>query len=286
MDAHANAHGVPMSINLSQHHHAIWPTRLPRELVLPDTSLWFNTEVSARRYPRKPAYIFLGRPLTYGELHEQALALAGWLQAKGVARGDRVIVFMQNCPQFAIAVQAILRADAVVVPVNPMNLTQELAHYVRDSGATLAFAAQELLPRLQPLLGQGLQQIVVATYSDYLRGPSAMAVPEFVAAPRAPLNDPRLMPWADALAAQLAPRAIEGGPDDLAVMPYTSGTTGHPKGCMHTHRSVMFNAAGVWSTANQGSVGLAVLPMFHVTGMQTHLHGALYNAATVVLLPR
>jgi fatty-acyl-CoA synthase len=231
--------------------------------------------------------IFYDTTLTFADFQRETEHLAGYLQQRlGVKRGDRVLLDMQNSPQFMIAYYAILRADAVVVPVNPMNLTQELAHYVRDSGATLAFAAQELLPRLQPLLGQGLQQIVVATYSDYLRGPSAIAVPEFVAAPRAPLNDPRLMPWADALAAQLEPRAIEGGPDDLAVMPYTSGTTGHPKGCMHTHRSVMFNAAGVWSTANQGSVGLAVLPMFHVTGMQTHLNGALYNAATVVLLPR
>ena len=101
-----------------------------------------------------------------------------------------------------------------------------------------------------------------------------------------PPNHKGLVAWADMLAAALAPRAIEAGPDDLAVMPYTSGTTGHPKGCMHTHRSVMFNAAGCWGTANQGSVGLAVLPLFHVTGMQTNMNGAIYNAATVVLLPR
>ena len=268
-------------------HLPFWPAHAPRHLWVPETHLYRNVEVSALRFARKPFVIFYDTTLTFADFQRETEHMAGYLQQRlGVKRGDRVLLDMQNSPQFMIAYYAILRADAVVVPVNPMNLTQELAHYVRDSGATLAFAAQELLPRLQPLLGQGLQQIVVATYSDYLRGPSAMAVPEFVAAPRAPLNDPRLMPWADALAAQLAPRAIEGGPDDLAVMPYTSGTTGHPKGCMHTHRSVMFNAAGVWSTANQGSVGLAVLPMFHVTGMQTHLNGALYNAATVVLLPR
>jgi fatty-acyl-CoA synthase len=139
---------------------------------------------------------------------------------------------------------------------------------------------------MQPLLAEGLQHIVVAAYSDYLRERTELPVPEFVAAPRVPLEHAGLVAWADVLAAQLAPRTIEAGPDDLAVMPYTSGTTGHPKGCMHTHRSVMFNAAGVWTTANQGSVGLAVLPLFHVTGMQTNMNGALYNAATVVLLPR
>jgi fatty-acyl-CoA synthase len=167
-----------------------------------------------------------------------------------------------------------------------MNLTQELRHYVSDSGAAVAFAAQELLPRMQPLLGEGLQHIVVATYSDHLEKPTDLTVPDFVAAPRAPLGDARTVAWSDALAAELTPGPIEAGPDDLAVMPYTSGTTGHPKGCMHTHRSTMFNTASVWGTANQGTVSLAVLPMFHVTGMQANLNAAIYNAATVVLLPR
>jgi len=203
-----------------------------------------------------------------------------------VKKGDRVLLYMQNSPQFMIAFYGILRADAVVVPVNPMNLTQELKHYVADSGARVAFAAQDLLARMAPLLGEGLEHIVVATYSDYLREPTDIPVPEFVAAPRAPLDQQGLVAWADVLAARLAPRGIEAGPDDLAVMPYTSGTTGHPKGCMHTHRSVMFNAASVWTGANQGSVGLAVLPLFHVTGMQSNMNAAIYNAATVVLLPR
>ena len=79
-------------------HAAAWPARLPHALVVPQSTLWFNLEVSARRYPDKPAYIFLGRTLSYAELHRQATALAGWLQARGVQRGDRVLVFMQNCP--------------------------------------------------------------------------------------------------------------------------------------------------------------------------------------------
>jgi fatty-acyl-CoA synthase len=93
---------------------------------------------------------------------------------------------------------------------------------------------------------------------------------------------------ADVLAAGLQPGPIEAGPDDLAVMPYTSGTTGHPKGCMHTHRSTMYNAVGggVWGQVNQGAVGLSVLPMFHVTGMQSGLNGTVFNGTTLVLLPR
>src|SRR5215510_991070 len=160
-----------MSINLAQPHHRIWPARLPRELVLPETSLWFNVEVTARRYPNKAAYLFCGRPLTYAQLHGQALALAGWLQAKGVARGDRVIVFMQNCPQFAIAVQAILRADAVVVPVNPMNKADEFGHYISDSGARIAITTADLAGIVaqadaQLAAAQRLRELLVTHFTD------------------------------------------------------------------------------------------------------------------------
>ncbi|HEY6355378.1 MAG TPA: AMP-binding protein, partial [Burkholderiaceae bacterium] len=256
---------------MSDLHLPFWPLQAPKHLWVPETHLYRNVEVSAMRFPRKPFVIFYDTQITYADFQRETEWVAGYLQQQlGVKKGDRVLLYMQNSPQFMIAFYAILRADAVVVPVNPMNLTQELSHYVRDSGAQVAFAAQDIAPRMQPLLGEGLQHIVVAAYSDYLREPTDITVPEFVAAPRAPLNHPGLVAWADVLAAELAPRAITGGPDDLAVMPYTSGTTGHPKGCMHTHRSVMFNAAGVWTASNQGSVGLAVLPMFHVTGMQAH----------------
>jgi fatty-acyl-CoA synthase len=268
-------------------HLPYWPAHVPRHLWVPETHLYRNVEVSAMRFPRKPFVIFYDTQITYADFQRETEWVAGYLQQQlGVTKGDRVLLYMQNSPQFMLAFYGILRADAVVVPVNPMNLTQELTHYVHDSGATVAFAAQDVLPRMQPLLGAGLERIVVATYSDYLRERTDIKVPEFVAAPQASLNHPGLVAWTDMLATRSAPRAIDGGPDDLAVMPYTSGTTGRPKGCMHTHRSVMFNAAGVWTGANQGSVGLAVLPMFHVTGMQAHLNGAIYNAATIVLLPR
>jgi fatty-acyl-CoA synthase len=112
-------------------HHAHWPRRLPRELAVPQTSLWFNLEVSRQRWPDRPAYILFGRELTYRQLFDQAEALAGWLRSRGLQRGDRVIVFMQNCPQFLLGYHAVLRANAVVVPVNPMNKADELDHYIQ-----------------------------------------------------------------------------------------------------------------------------------------------------------
>ena len=102
-------------------HAAVWPARLPRNLVLPETTLWFNLEVSARRYPHKAACLFFGRPLSFADLHAQALALAGWLQAQGVQKGDRVLLFMQNCPQYLVAFYAVQRDDAVVVPLHTLQ---------------------------------------------------------------------------------------------------------------------------------------------------------------------
>lgn len=278
---------------MSEPHDAVWPTHAPRHLWLPETHLYRNVEVSAMRFPDKPLAIFYETVVSYRRFQDESERLAGWLQQRcGVRRGDRVLLDMQNSPQFMLAFYAVLRADAVVVPINPMNLTEELRHYVTDSGAKVAFVAQELLPRMAPLLAPGqpghLDHLVVATYSDYLEAPTDLAVPDFVRAPRVPLTQPGAVAWADALAAGLRPGPLQGGPDDLAVMPYTSGTTGHPKGCMHTHRSTMFNtvAGGVWGQVNQGAVGLAVLPMFHVTGLQANLNGSIFNGTTVVVLPR
>ena len=123
-------------------HLAHWPARLPQELEVPETSLWFNLEVAARRYPHKAAYRYLGRELTWQGLRRQAEALAGWLQARGVQGGDRVLLFMQNCPQYVVAAFGVLRADAVIVPVNPMNRADEFGHYITDPEARVASSAR------------------------------------------------------------------------------------------------------------------------------------------------
>ena len=113
-------------------HHTIWPRRLPRRIVAPATSLWVNLEVAARRYPDKAAYVFFGRRTSYVELHRDAETIAGWLQSVGVQAGDRVGIYLQNCPQFVVALYAIYRANAVAVPVNPMNRADEFGHYITD----------------------------------------------------------------------------------------------------------------------------------------------------------
>jgi fatty-acyl-CoA synthase len=273
---------------VSDRHFAHWPRHLSRHLTIPDTDLFYNVEVSAKRFPHKPYLVFYDTKISYRRFKDEAERLAGWLESSGVGKGDRVLLYMQNSPQFALGYYAILRANAVVVPVNPMNLTNELRHYARDSGARVAIVAQELYPQIEPLLAEGLERILVAAYSDYLEEPTDLTVPPFVKAPRQTIAEPAAVLWSDALAQDLRPGPVVVGPDDLCVLPYTSGTTGHPKGCMHTHRSAMHTAvAGVhWFGIRQDSVGLAVLPFFHVTGMQGSMSSPLYAGGTVVLLPR
>ena len=267
-----------------------WPRGVPHDITIPATSVYTNLAISALRYPDKPALVFYDTPTTFAELQREADALAGFLQRDcGVAKGDRVLIFMQNCPQWVASYYAVLRADAVVVPVNAMSKSMELEHYVKDSGATAALVAQELLPYVQPWLGKyALRNIVVATYSESLRVSTDLPVPEFVRAPAIALDGAGLHRWRDALAAARAPGVHTAGPGDWCVFPYTSGTTGHPKGCIHIHRSVMHTmvVGGIWSSVHSEMVTLATLPYFHVTGMQSSMNGPIYFGCTVVILPR
>ena len=113
-------------------HYQFWPRRLPKSITLPATSLWDNLATNARRYPDKAALVFFGSTTSYRQLMESAERLAARLGQLGVQRGDRVVLCMQNCPQLVMAHFAILRANAVVVPVNPMNRAEELKHYITD----------------------------------------------------------------------------------------------------------------------------------------------------------
>jgi fatty-acyl-CoA synthase len=301
---HKNALEMPVSADVKapRPHEAVWPKRLPRELVVPSTSLWFNLEVSARRYPQKPAYVFFGKSLSYAELQQQAESIAGWLQEAGVKKGDRVALYMQNCPQFVAAYYGILRADAVVVPVNPMNKADEFGHYITDpaarvaictaDGAAVVAAANATVPE-----GQRLTHVLVSRFTDAM--PEGAIDPDL--APPAPVEawlrlDPPLpestaatqyVRWTDVLAAKRVPGPHTAGPDDLAVLPYTSGTTGNPKGCMHTHATVMSNTVGIqWAHGGPEAVSLGVVPMFHITGMTGTVCAAVFAASTVVILPR
>lgn len=282
-------------------HHAFWPRRLPHSITPPATSLWHNLAISALRYPDKPALVFFGSTLSYRELAQGAERLAAQLHALGVQRGDRVVLCMQNCPQLVLAHFAILRANAVVVPVNPMNRAEELKHYITDPEARVAITTADLAPELAKAsnalpAGQGLAHLVATQFTDAFDGqvtgadapPAAWHDWLCSAYPLPDLDGGQVHPWNDMLACTGAPPVHGVGPSDMAVLPYTSGTTGLPKGCMHLHRSIMHNAvaSGMWGNASAENVTLAVVPMFHITGMVSVMHSTIYTGATLVIMPR
>jgi fatty-acyl-CoA synthase len=282
-------------------HHKFWPKRLPHAITLPETSLWDNLETNARRYPCKPALVFFGTVITYRELLQKAERLAACLRGLGVNSGDRVVLSMQNCPQLVIAHFAILRANAVVVPVNPMNRSEELKHYITDPGASVAITTADLvadLVRASDALPPDVQlkHLIVTHFTDAfdaaIAGEDAPPITwtDWLTTRHALplLNGGQVHTWDAALSTTTPAPELTVGPQDLAILPYTSGTTGLPKGCMHTHASIMHNAiaSGLWGNACADNVILAVVPMFHITGMVSVMHTTIRSGGTMVLMPR
>lgn len=267
-----------------------------RHMRSPQTSLYENLHTAADRYPDKHAILYYGKALSYAQLRQEVDALAGFLQQRcGVSRGDRVVLYMQNSPQFVIAFYAILRADAVVVPVNPMNRASELEHIFEDGGATVALVGEELAEQIRSVSARRGGCVIRARYADYLSAHTDLPLPDVLTSDEPWAGDAEgrecnqdVFDWGEALSHRYVPRSHESMPDDLAIIPYTSGTTGRPKGCMHTHRSVMHStiACGKWFGLPRDSVMLCTLPFFHVTGMQNCMNMPIFIGATMVIMTR
>ena len=282
-------------------HYKFWPKRLPHAITPPATPLWDNLAVNARRYPDKAALVFMGTVFTYAQVMHTVEQLAAKLYTLGVRKGDRVVLSMQNCPQLVMAHFAILRANAVVVPVNPMNRAEELKHYITDPDARVAITTADLAAELAQAsnalpVAERLQHLVVTHFTDGFDAGAAHAdaIPEawqawLLARHDLPtLDGGQVHPWSDATTGQGAAPACEVSGSDMALLPYTSGTTGLPKGCVHLHSSLMHNAVAgsLWGTATPESVVLCVVPMFHITGMVSVMHTAIYTGGTLVIMPR
>ncbi|MBE2262013.1 MAG: AMP-binding protein, partial [Burkholderiaceae bacterium] len=196
---------------------------------------------------------------------------------------------------------AILRADAVVVPVNPMNRAEELKHYITDPDTKVAFTTADLageLARASDALpaDQRLAHLIVTHFTDGFDGnvegenapPEAWSDWLLTHHALPALDGGQAHHWKDALDNDLPVPPLTVGPADLAILPYTSGTTGLPKGCMHTQASIMHNAVagGFWGNSTAENVTLAVVPMFHITGMVSVMHATICAGATLVIMPR
>ena len=270
-------------------HFEFWPSRVSKTLTVPNTTLYDNLAISAKKYPNKIALYYYGASYTYQQLLEEVELLAGYLeQEMNVEKGEHVLLFMQNAPQFLISYYAILRVRAVVVPVNPMNTAEELGFYVKDGSIRCGIAGQELYGRIEELGDStSLKTIITAAYSEYAGDAESIGdLPPAVTEPVQAFE--KAISWKTVLEAALEPSPYKGNSEDTAVLPYTSGTTGLPKGCVHTNRSVQANTVGTfhWMNSTSDAVSLITLPLFHVTGMIHSMHTPIYAGASMVMMTR
>ncbi len=270
-------------------HFKFWPRRVSKTLTVPRTTLYENLAISAKKYPDKVALHYYGGQYSYEQLLKEVDAFAGYLEKTlHVKSGEKILLFMQNSPQFLISYFAILRVRAVVVPMNPMNTAEELSFFIKDCEIKHALIGQELYNQIASLKeSTSLENLIIAAYSDYAVPEQACGnVPDVVTAPRN--SFPNDILWSEALHSEQIPSAYEGKSDDIAVLPYTSGTTSLPKGCIHTNATIQANTVGAyhWISLTSDGVSLTSLPLFHVMGMVHSMNTPIYAGSSIVMMTR
>jgi acyl-CoA synthetase (AMP-forming)/AMP-acid ligase II len=266
-----------------------WPQGIPQNLQFPEQPLPEFLREHARRNPDKTAINFYGREISFRELDESTEKLAAALIRFGLKKGDRVSLFLENCPQFALAFLAVLRAGGVVVAANPMFKEEELRYEITDAGARMIIAQDILYPKVKKIREEaGLSHVILTSYRDYLPASPSLQLHPSMEAPKGRFPDTyELLDLLkdDPPAPFRVPVNIR---EDLALLQYTSGTTGLPKGAMITHSNLLCNTVGsaVWYEVGSGDIHLSILPFFHVTGMTHSMCMPLYTGTTNVMLSR
>ncbi len=223
-------------------------------------------QATADRLPDKPALICDDETLTYRDLQQRVLSLACNLQKLGIQKGDRVALLFPNCNEMAVTYFACAAIGAVVVPLNNRLTGKELTYILNDCGARMVVIGYQFLDLFQGIQ-EGLRAVKDVIYAGPERKPGTIGFP-------------------DLLGSLEAPKDVGLAPDDLAVIMYTSGTTGLPKGAMMTHRNIFTNArnCGATLTYREKDITLVVVPLFHVTGLNSQLVAFIFIGGTCVIM--
>ncbi|MEJ8283585.1 long-chain-fatty-acid--CoA ligase [Curtobacterium citreum] len=285
-----------MSIDTPRPWLASYAPGVPHDIEEQHGSLIDLVEESARRFPGKVALEFFKRTTSYADLQEQILRAANGLRKLGVGAGDRVAIVLPNCPQHIVAFYAVLRLGAIVVEHNPLYTPRELRHQFEDHGAKVAIAWDKSVATLQDFPADVKVDAIVSV--DLTRAMPrstrlALALPVAKAREsRAKLTTAvrGTTKWDDLVGTRkLSKRHPRPSTDDVALIQYTSGTTGTPKGAVLTHRNLLANAAQARAWVPQirrgDNVVYAVLPMFHAYGLTLCLTFAMSMASRLVLFP-
>ncbi|MCP1468722.1 long-chain acyl-CoA synthetase [Sphingobium sp. OAS761] len=249
---------------------------------------------SVNAHPDAHMIDFMGRKFSYGETFDQMRRIACGLQAMGVRKGDRVGLFLPNTPHYVTAYYGALMAGAIVVNFSPLYTAAELEHQVEDSGTKILFtlSAKALLPTaLDVLEHSSLETLIVGTVAEMLPPVKSLLFRWFKAGESAPIpDDPRVIRY-DRLMANRGECAMADidPANDIALLQYTGGTTGTPKGAMLTHQNLTANARqaqAIDPRAHEEDRIIAVLPFFHVFANTCTLNRTVMNGGEMVMLPR
>ena len=274
--------GVPATIDVEQYR-----------------SLVALLDESFRKYGPHTAYRFMGKSITFAQVDDASRALGAYLQAQGLVKGDRVAIMMPNVPQYPVAVAAILRAGGVVVNVNPLYTPRELEHQLKDSGAKVIIMVENFATTLQQVLAAvPTKKVIVTALGDMLGFPKSLIVNYVVRKVKKMVpafSLPGAVTFNDAISQGRgkAFKPAEVGPDDIAVLQYTGGTTGISKGAVLLHRNLVANIlqAEAWYQpalkkvpSGEQLVTICALPIYHIFGFNTNMMLGMHMGGSNILI--
>ncbi len=269
---------------------AHYDRNVPPQLSYPGIPLYRLLDDTTAKSPAAPCTSFFGKRMTYHQMRQASDRFAAGLQGLGVKKGDRVALLLPNSPQFIIAYYGVLKAGAVVVPLNPLYTEHELTFHLTDSGAEVVVTIPLFLDKAVPLVGQTpVRRVVCCPLADYLPFPLSLGQGfrenrmvrdvdlTYITQLKSLLRQPLPPNW--------QPEPVS--PDAMAVLIYSGGTTGVAKGIMLSHFNLVANAHQLQAWVNMGKERmLAVLPLFHGFGMSVTMNAPLFAGAEIVLMPR
>ena len=303
---------APANQDLDRRWFAHYDPWVPARLEYPDIPLHRFLSISAQKYPDRTAIIFYGTKLTYRALDEAATRFAAALADRGLAKGDRVSLFLPNCPQMVIAYYGTLRAGGLAVSTSPLYSIRELEHQLNDSGAETIVVLSKLYPLVKEVASKtGLKRIIVTNIKEYFPPVLRLLFTLLKEKPQGHRPVVERSPgteWFSELltSAPATPPATTVGPDDPALLQYTGGTTGLAKGAILTHRNLVANTiqTGAWLVKpalspvegpapssvkgqhDEAEVFLGAIPFFHIYGMTVVMNLCISLGHTMVLLPQ
>jgi long-chain acyl-CoA synthetase len=274
---------------------AHYETGVPREFTPSELTLPQMLERAAAQFAARPALEFIGQRQNYRQLWANVQHFAAGLQAQGVQPGERVAIMLPNLPQFVVAFFGASLAGAVVVNTSPLYVAQELEHQLIDSGAKTLIMLDSFYPRFAEIEANPavpVKRVIVTGVQDALPFPKNLLYPLLEKRKGTWVDvktSPKVLTLAQVLAQSQPPRPVPVSPDDVALLQYTGGTTGVPKGAMLTHRNLIANAEQAISWMPEMRLGeevtLGAIPFFHVYGMTAAMNLTLMIGGAIVLIP-